>query len=107
MAIEDVKKLKTSRRIASTWVVISMAIAVLIGVVGNGMIHAGALESIPAADSQRIIIKISTLLSNYGVLPAIVAGLILSGILPPPCPPPFPASCRSLQRHPGSAPGHL
>lgn len=81
MAIEDVKKLKTSRRIASTWVVISMAIAVLIGVVGNGMIHAGALESIPAADSQRIIIKISTLLSNYGVLPAIVAGLILSGIL--------------------------
>lgn len=81
MAIEDVKKLKTSRRIASTWVVISMAIAVLIGVVGNGMIHAGALESIPAADSQRIIIKISTLLSSYGVLPAIVAGLILSGIL--------------------------
>lgn len=58
-----------------------MAIAVLIGVVGNGMIHAGALESIPAADSQRIIIKISTLLSSYGVLPAIVAGLILSGIL--------------------------
>ncbi|MDD6239129.1 MAG: sodium/proline symporter, partial [Oscillospiraceae bacterium] len=35
MAIEDVKKLKTSRRIASIWVVISMAIAVLIGVVGN------------------------------------------------------------------------
>ncbi len=81
MAIEDVKKLKTSRRIASIWVVISMAIAVLIGVVGNGMIHAGALDSIPAADSQRIIIKISTLLSSYGVLPAIVAGLILSGIL--------------------------
>ena len=49
MAIEDVKKLKTSRRIASTWVVISMAIAVLIGVVGNGMIHSGALEQIPAA----------------------------------------------------------
>ena len=67
MAIEDVNKLKTSRRIASIWVVISMAIAVLIGVVGNGMIHAGALESIPAADSQRIIIKISTLLSSYGV----------------------------------------
>lgn len=81
MAIEDVKKLKTSRRIASIWVVVSMAVAVLIGVVGNGMIHAGALEEIPAADSQRIIIKISALLSTYGVLPAIVAGLILSGIL--------------------------
>ena len=81
MAIEDVNKLSTSRRIGTTWVVISMAIAVLIGVVGNGMIHAGALDEIPAADSQRIIIKISTLLSSYGVLPAIVAGLILSGIL--------------------------
>lgn len=81
MAIEDVNKLKTSRRIASIWVVISMAVAILIGVVGNGMIRAGALAEIPAADSQRIIIKISELISSYGVIPAIVAGVILSGIL--------------------------
>lgn len=81
MAIEDVKKLKISRRIASSWVVISMAIAVLIGVLGNGMVHAGALDALSAADSQRIIIKISTLMSSYGVFPAICAGVILSGIL--------------------------
>ncbi len=81
MAIEDVKKLKTSRRVATIWVVISMGVAILIGVVGNGMIHAGALEDIPAADSQRIIIKIAGLISDYGVIPAILAGLILSGIL--------------------------
>ena len=56
MAIEDVKKLNTSRRVATIWVVISMGVAILIGVVGNGMIHAGALEEIPAADAQRIII---------------------------------------------------
>lgn len=81
MAIEDVQKLKTSRRIASVWVVISMAIAVLIGVLGNGMVHAGALEALSSADSQRIIIKISTLMSTYGLFPAICAGIILSGIL--------------------------
>lgn len=81
MAIENVNKLKTSRRIATVWVVISMAVAILIGVVGNGMIHAGALAEIPAADAQRIIINISELISTYGVIPAIVAGVILSGIL--------------------------
>lgn len=81
MAIEDVKKLKTSRRVASIWVVISMGVAILIGIVGNGMIHAGALEELSSADSQRIIIKIAGLISSYGVIPAIVAGVILSGIL--------------------------
>ncbi len=81
MAIEDVKKLKTSRRIASIWVVISMGIAILIGVIGNGMIASGALAEIPAGDSQRIIIKIAELISSYGILPAIIAGVILSGIL--------------------------
>jgi sodium/proline symporter len=81
MAIEDPNKLKTSRRVASVWVVISMGVAILIGVVGNAMIHAGALAEIPAADSQRIIIKIADLISQHGIIAAIVAGLILSGIL--------------------------
>lgn len=81
MAIEDVKKLKTSRRVASVWVVISMGIAVVIGIVGNAMIHSGALAEIPAADSQRIIIKISELIASYGGLAAVVAGVILAGIL--------------------------
>ena len=35
MAIEDEKKLKLSRRVASVWVVIAMAMAVLIGIVGK------------------------------------------------------------------------
>ena len=34
MAIEDDSKLKISRRVASIWVVISMAVAVLIGIIG-------------------------------------------------------------------------
>lgn len=81
MAIEDTKKLTLSRRVASVWVVISMGIAILIGIVGTGMIAAGAIDPIPAGDSQRIIIRIAALISSYGVLPAIVAGIILSGIL--------------------------
>lgn len=35
MAIEDSRKIKTSRRIASIWVVISMGIAILIGFIGK------------------------------------------------------------------------
>ncbi len=81
MAIGDVRKLKTSRRVASVWVVISMSMAVLIGVIGNAMIRAGALAELPAADSQRIIIKIAELISTHGNLAAIVAGLIFAGIL--------------------------
>ncbi len=81
MAIEDPKKLSTSRRVATVWVVISMAVAILIGIVGNAMISAGAVESLDSSDSQRIIIKIADLISQHGVLAAIVAGLILSGIL--------------------------
>ena len=35
MAIEDEKKLSLSRRVATTWVVISLAVAVMIGVIGH------------------------------------------------------------------------
>ena len=81
MAIEDPAKLKTSRRVASIWVVISMAVAILIGVVGNAMIANGSIDALAPADSQRIIIAASTLLSQNGFLAAIIAGVILSGIL--------------------------
>ncbi|MBQ8515281.1 MAG: sodium/proline symporter PutP [Ruminococcus sp.] len=82
MAIEDSKKLKTSRRIASVWVVISMAIAVLIGLVGNALTANNTLEPITTSDqSERIIIKLSQVLSEHGVLAAIFAGLVLAGIL--------------------------
>ncbi len=47
MAIEEEKKLALSRRVATTWVVISMGVAVFIGVVGNGMTKAGPWSSCP------------------------------------------------------------
>lgn len=79
MAIEDPNKVKTSRRVASVWVVISMAIAVLIGVVGLGMVNKGVIA--PLEDSERIIIYISNHLSTFGFGAALVAGIILAGIL--------------------------
>ena len=81
MAIEDENKLKLSRRVASTWVVISLIVAVMIGVVGLGMSKAGELAMLEGSNSETIIVKIADLLSKHGVFPAILAGLILAGIL--------------------------
>ena len=79
MAIENPNKVKISRRVAEIWVVISMAVAVLIGVVGMAMVKEGALPAFD--DSETIIIQIATLLSKVGVVPALLAGIILAGIL--------------------------
>ena len=81
MAIEDDRKLALSRRVASVWVVIAMGIAILIGIVGLGMSHAGVVPMLSGNDSENIIVKISDLLSQYGLLPALIAGVVLSGIL--------------------------
>ena len=79
MAIEDEKKLTLSRRVASIWVVISMAVAIFIGVVGSAMTRAGALESL--SDAETIIVRISSLISLHGPFAALLAGVILAGIL--------------------------
>lgn len=81
MAINDEKNLKLSRRVASIWVVIAMAVAVCIGVSGRALSGMGIIETLANADSETVIIRISHLLSQYGVLPAIIAGIVLSGIL--------------------------
>ena len=79
MAIEDKNKLKTSRRIATVWVVISMAVAIIIGVVGCTLVNNGTITDLK--DSERIIIAMSGLLSQHGAIFAIIAGVILAGIL--------------------------
>lgn len=79
MATEEEKKLKLSRRVATSWVVISMAVAIIIGLVGNAMTSAGVLENL--ADSETIIVRIASLISQFGPLPALLAGVILAGIL--------------------------
>lgn len=82
MAIEDENKLKLSRRIASIWVVIAMGVAILIGLIGLGMTKAGVVgELTTAGASETIIIGIANRLSTFGFFPALIAGLILSGIM--------------------------
>lgn len=81
MAIEDENKLKLSRRVASIWVVISLTVAVFIGIVGYSMTKVGAVEVLAGSNSETIIVKIAHLLSTYGPFAAIIAGVILAGIL--------------------------
>ncbi|MCR4956377.1 MAG: sodium/proline symporter PutP [Lachnospiraceae bacterium] len=79
MSIEDEKKLVFSRRIATVWVIISMGVAIFIGVVGNAMSANGSMATL--ADGERTIMTIAGLISKHGVLPSLVAGVILAGIL--------------------------
>ena len=81
MAIRDENELTLSRRIAGTWVVISMGVAVFIGIVGHAVSAAGRVPFLEGSATETIIVKLSDLLSSYGIFPAIVAGCILAGIL--------------------------
>ena len=81
MAIRDENELKLSRRIASVWVVISMTVAICIGMIGYSVSKAGRIPVLEGSKSETVIVAISNLLSSYGFITAIVAGLILAGIL--------------------------
>ncbi|MCB7512911.1 sodium/proline symporter [bacterium 210917-SL.2.15] len=81
MAVENEQKLTTSRRVATVWVVISMFIAVLIGMVGLGMTNVGALPVLEGSASETVIVQISSLMAEHGVLLALAAGITLAGIL--------------------------
>ncbi len=79
MAIEDKNKIKTSRRIASVWVVISMGVAIFIGFIGNLLSKQGVVENLE--DSETIIVKIALYMSEHGFFLAVIAGLVFAGIL--------------------------
>ncbi len=81
MAIEDENKLSLSRRVATVWVTISMAVAIFIGVIGYSMSKTGAIDVLSGADSETLLIQISQILSKHGMLAIIPAGIILAGIL--------------------------
>ena len=82
MAIKDHHKIKMSRRIASIWVVISMGVAILIGIIANDLSKIGLIDTFTkSSESETAIIKIAFFMSEHGVLLAIFAGLIFAGIL--------------------------
>lgn len=73
MAIRKEKELKMSRRIAMVWVVISLAVAVFIGIAGRALFPDALLTK---ATSENIFITLST-----SLLPPLVAGFVMAGIL--------------------------
>lgn len=73
MAIRKSSELKKSRRIGTIWAVISMAAAVIIGLVGRAMYPTALMT---ASQSESVFILIST-----NLLPPLIAGLVMAGIL--------------------------
>ena len=73
MAIRDEKELKPSRRIAMIWVVVSLAVAVFIGIMGR---HLFPTVHLTGAAAENIFITLAT-----NALPAILAGFVMAGIL--------------------------
>lgn len=73
MAIRKESELKRSRRIAMIWVVVSLAVAVFIGIVGRQLFPVAHLTKTSA---ENIFITLST-----SFLPPILAGFVMAGIL--------------------------
>ncbi|MBQ8203284.1 MAG: sodium/proline symporter [Clostridia bacterium] len=73
MAIRKEEELKRSRRIATVWVVISLAVAVFIGIVGRQLFPIAHLTKSAA---ENIFITLAT-----SSLPALLAGFVMAGIL--------------------------
>ena len=73
MAIRKEDELKRSRRIAMIWVVISLGVAVFIGIMGRQLFPT---EHLTKATAENIFITLST---SY--LPPLIAGFVMAGIL--------------------------
>jgi sodium/proline symporter len=88
MAARDAKELKLSRRVASVWVVISLAVAIFLGVVGRAMTEGGVLESLldsadltSASKAETLIVVLADHIAKNGFGYALIGGLIIAGIL--------------------------
>jgi sodium/proline symporter len=73
MAIRTENELTRSRRIATVWVVISLTVAVFIGIVGRALFPT---ELRTSPDAENIFIVLST-----NLLPPLLAGFVMAGIL--------------------------
>ena len=73
MAIRKEEELNRSRRIAMIWVVISLTVAVFIGIIGRYLYPAA---HVTASDAENIFITLAT-----SSLPPILAGFVMAGIL--------------------------
>ena len=86
MGIKSSKEIKPARRIAMVWVIISLAIAVLIGMIGNPFVAELAKSgALPAnlfgadgmlADSEKIF-----MILVQHMFPAVISGVLLAAVL--------------------------
>ena len=82
MGIRNEEELVLSRRIAAVWVVLSMGVAVFIGVIGYSVSVAGGIPMLTSSsESETVVIQLANLMSQHGFIFALFAGIILSGIL--------------------------
>ncbi|MBO7669919.1 MAG: sodium/proline symporter [Oscillospiraceae bacterium] len=82
MAAKDESNIKTSRRIAASWVVISLGIAVIIGIVGFALVNSGYIDGFSSSsEAESVLVRVSAVMSQKNVFFAIIAGIILAGIL--------------------------
>lgn len=82
MAIGEEDKLAISRRIASVWVVISMIVSILIGIIGSSASAAGYIPQFhTSSQSETVIIRLAGLLGSNGVFFSVIAGVVLAGII--------------------------
>ncbi len=73
MAIRSEKELTRSRRIATVWVVISLSVAVFIGIVGRALFPTNLTTS---SEAENIFILLTS-----NLLPPLLAGFVMAGIL--------------------------
>jgi sodium/proline symporter len=81
MAIEDSGKIKVARRVGTVWVVFSMAIAIVIGIIGFAFVSNAGLIGTEGFDSERIIVYMADAIGSLDTFAAIIAGFIIAGIL--------------------------
>lgn len=56
-----------------------MGVAILIGIFGLAMTQFGTLTRL--SDSERIVVELAKMIGSNGIFPALIAGVILAGIL--------------------------
>ena len=82
MSIDNPAEVKGSRRIAMTWVFISLGAAVMIGLVGHLFLKQRGMTLAQFGDDpEKIFIIMVNGLFNTGVCARILAGILLSAIL--------------------------
>ena len=95
MAIRSSGALRHATRIAMIWVVVSLTVAVIIGIVGFGMVNAGVIQGFSSSsEAESILVRAAALMSQSVWALSSVPGTLL----PKPSPLGFSSSVSSRSR---------